>query len=118
MDVHGDAFAPKESVADYFVAYAEMIKAPIRCGVDVTEVRRNEGRPGFHVETSDGVFEAGNVIAATGPFQRPVLPPIIPDNVAVHQIHYNAYRNPGQLPEGNVLVVGAGSSGVEVPMNF
>ncbi len=114
MDVHGDAFAPKESVADYFVAYAEMIKAPIRCGVDVTEVRRNEGRPGFHVETSDGVFEAGNVIAATGPFQRPVLPPIIPDNVAVHQIHSNAYRNPGQLPEGNVLVVGAGSSGVQI----
>ena len=48
-DVDPDAFAPKESVADYFVAYAEMIDAPIRCGVEVKEVRRNEGSPGFHV---------------------------------------------------------------------
>ena len=40
-----DAFAPKEKVADYFVAYAEKIAAPIRCGVEVTEVQRNVGRP-------------------------------------------------------------------------
>ena len=56
-DIDPDAFAAKESVADYFVAYAEMIAAPIRCGVEVKEVQRNVGRPGFRVETSEGVIK-------------------------------------------------------------
>ncbi len=109
-----DAFAPKERVADYFVAYAEKIAAPIRCGVEVMSVQRNVGRPGFRVETSKGVIEAINVVAATGPFQRPVIPAVVPENSDIMQIHSNAYRNPGQLPEGAVLVVGAGSSGVQI----
>ncbi len=111
---HPDAFVDKEKVADYFVEYAKMIEAPIRCGVEVKEVRRNAGRPGFRVETSQGVIEARNVVAATGPFQRPVMPPIVPQNSGILQIHSNAYRNPAQLPEGAVLVVGAGSSGVQI----
>jgi putative flavoprotein involved in K+ transport len=111
---HPDAFVAKEKVADYFVAYADMIAAPIRCGVEVKEVRRNAGRPGFRVETSAGVVEATNVVAATGSFQRPVVPNLVPEDAGILQIHSNAYRNPGQLPEGAVLVVGAGSSGVQI----
>jgi putative flavoprotein involved in K+ transport len=113
-DTDPDAFPAKERVADYFVAYAQKIAAPIRCGVEVREVRRNVGRPGFRVETSDGVIEANSVVAATGPFQRPVIPPVVPEDAAITQIHSNAYRNPGQLPEGAVLVVGAGSSGGQI----
>jgi putative flavoprotein involved in K+ transport len=109
-----DAFVAKEKVADYFVAYAEKIAAPIRCGVEVREVQRNVGRPGFRVETSDGVIEANSVVAATGPFQRPIIPALVPDGAGIPQIHSNAYRNPDQLPEGAVLVVGAGSSGVQI----
>jgi len=71
-------------------------------------------RPGFRVETSDGVIEATYVVAATGPFQRPVIPAVVPEDPGVVQIHSNAYRNPGQLPEGAALVVGAGSSGVQI----
>ncbi|MFA9421122.1 MAG: flavin-containing monooxygenase [Gammaproteobacteria bacterium] len=113
-DIDPDAFAPKEKVADYFVAYAEKIDAPIRCGVEVREVQRNAGRPGFRVETSEGVIEANSVVAATGPFQRPVIPAVVPEDEGITQIHSNAYRNPGQLPEGAVLVVGAGSSGAQI----
>jgi putative flavoprotein involved in K+ transport len=113
-DADPDAFIAKEKVADYFVAYAQMIAAPIRCGVEVREVRRNIGRPGFRVATSVGVIEANNVVAATGPFQRPVTPKIVPDDARLVQIHSNSYRNPGQLPGGAVLVVGAGSSGVQI----
>ncbi|MEM8687486.1 MAG: NAD(P)/FAD-dependent oxidoreductase [Pseudomonadota bacterium] len=109
-----DAFVPKEQVADYFVTYAQQINAPIRCGVNVQQVRRNEGRAGFRVETSDGVIETNHVIAATGPFQKPVVPPIIPQDAGLTQLHSNAYRNPEQLPQGSVLVVGAGSSGVQI----
>ena len=113
-DFDPDGFAPKEHVADYFVAFAEKIAAPIRVGVEVTEVRRIEGRPGFRIETSDGVLEARNVVAATGPFQRPLIPPVVPEDAGFHQLHSNAYKNPDQLPDGAVLVVGAGSSGVQI----
>ena len=77
-------------------------------------MRKNDGRPGFTVETSEGSLDARFVVAATGPFQRPVIPPIIPGDAGVEQIHSAAYRNPGQLPAGAVLVVGAGSSGVQI----
>lgn len=109
-----DAFISKEEVADYFVAYAEKIAAPIRCGVEVKEVRRIAGRPGFRVETSEGAIEAQSVVAATGPFQRPVIPRIVPEDAPILQMHSNSYRNPTQLPDGAVLVVGAGSSGVQI----
>ena len=113
-DVGPDEFASKEQVADYFVAYATKIAAPIRSGVDVTSVRRHDGGPGFRVETTDGVIDTRFVVAATGPFQRPVIPPIVPDGLDLLQLHSSSYRNPGQLPDGAVLVVGAGSSGVQI----
>ncbi len=109
-----DVFVPKEEVADYFVAYAEQIAAPVRCGVAVTGVTRNEGRAGFRVETSAGPIEADAVVAATGPFQRPVFPRIVPEEAGITQMHSADYRNPGQLPAGAVLVVGAGASGAQI----
>ena len=113
-DTDADAFAPKERVADYFVDYAKMINAPIRCGVEVKEVTRNADRSGFRVDTSEGVIEANSVVAATGAFQCPVIPPVVPEDAGVMQMHSFDYRNPGQLPEGAVMVVGAGSSGVQI----
>jgi putative flavoprotein involved in K+ transport len=109
-----DAFPGKEGVADYFVAYAEKIGAPIRCGVEVTSVEPQSGRRGFLVETSKGPIEAARVVVATGPFQRPIIPALVPESAGLLQIHSNAYRNPGQLSEGAVLVVGAGSSGTQI----
>ena len=109
-----DGFPRKEAVADYFVDYATRIAAPIRCGVEVTKVRRNTTGPGFHVETSGGMIAARYVVSATGPFQRPVMPEMVPDNAGIMQIHSAAYRNPEQLPQGGVLVVGAGSSGAQI----
>lgn len=108
------AFATKEQVADYFEAYAEKFDAPVRCGVDVTSVRRKEGERGFIVQTSDGSIDARYVVAATGAFQRPVIPAVLPEGSGLTQLHSSSYRNPQQLPAGNVLVVGAGSSGVQI----
>ncbi len=112
--LEADDFASKEQVADYFVAYAEKIGAPIRCGVEVTSVHKNAGRPGFRVQTSDGVINARYVVAATGPFQHPVIPAIVPADAGLVTIHSSSYRNPIQLPDGAVLVVGAGASGVQI----
>jgi len=115
-----DGFPGKDEVADYFEDYVRQINAPVRTGVEVRRVTRNQGRLGFTVETSEGVIEARNVIAATGPFQVPVIPPIAPAAPAAPadgsllQIHSAHYHRPAQLPEGAVLVVGAGSSGVQI----
>ncbi len=69
-----DEFVPKEKIADAFEAFAQKIGSPVRCGVEVKSVEKNVGRPGFRVESSSGVIEADFVIAATGPFQKPVIP--------------------------------------------
>lgn len=113
-DVDADAFAAKDRVAAYFEAYAQKFEAPIRTGVEVKKVVRNSNRPGFTIETSAGVIQANRVVCATGPFQRPVIPPVAPKDTALTQIHSAEYRNPQQLPAGAVLVVGAGSSGVQI----
>ena len=109
-----DDFPGKETVADYFVAYAKKISAPIRCGVEVLKVERNAGRSGFRVETSNGVVEAERIVAATGPFQTPVIPAVVPERAGLLQMHSTGYRNPAQLPDGAVLVVGSGSSGTQI----
>ena len=109
-----EAFPGKDSVADYFEAYAAKIVAPIRTGVEVREVRRNPEGAGFRVSTSAGEIEAAQVIAATGPFQTPKMPDLVPDSAGIVQMHSAAYRNPGQLPAGAVLVVGAGASGAQI----
>jgi putative flavoprotein involved in K+ transport len=108
------SFASKDNIVAYFEAYAAQIAAPIRCGVEVKSLRKKRDGSGFTAETSQGVIEAANVVAATGPFQRPIVPAIVPASAAIVQIHSAAYRNPGQLPEGAVLVVGAGSSGAQI----
>lgn len=107
-----DSFPPKETIANYFETYAQRIGAPIRCGVNVSALRQADG--GFLAETSNGTIAARNVICATGPFQRPLIPATVPGEAGLFQIHSAAYRNPAQLPPGAVMVVGAGSSGVQI----
>lgn len=113
-NVTPDAFAAKEQVADYFEQYAKAFNAPIRTGVEVKKVQRNEGKPGFTVDTSEGTYQADRVVAATGPFQRPLIPDIAQQCPQLHHLHSASYKNPEQLPEGAVMVVGAGSSGVQI----
>ena len=113
-EVEPDAFATRRNMVDYLVTYAENFAAPIRCGVEVERLRGREDGRGFQVQTSGGMIEARNVVAATGPFQRPVIPALVPPESGIMQMHSSRYRNPGQLPPGGVMVVGAGSSGVQI----
>lgn len=109
-----ETFAGKEQVAAYFQAYVAWLKAPVRTGVEVLSVERHVGRPGFKVTTSTGVIDAINVVAATGPFQHPAMPAIVPAHAPLQQLHSSAYKNPGQLADGAVLVIGAGASGSQI----
>ncbi|WCT73073.1 NAD(P)/FAD-dependent oxidoreductase [Sphingomonas naphthae] len=110
--IDADGFAAKDAVVDYFETYARQIDAPIQSGVDVRRLSRQDGR--FLIETSGETIVADRVVVATGPFQRPSIPAIVPRGVDIPQIHSHSYRNPDQLPPGAVLVVGAGSSGVQI----
>lgn len=112
-DIDPDSFATKDRIVRYFEEFAAQIDAPIRCGVEVTSLSAAPAG-GFRAETKDGVIEARNVVVATGPFQKPVFPAMIPESAGVMQMHSNHYRNPGQLPAGAVLVIGAGSSGSQI----
>ncbi|WP_069300456.1 flavin-containing monooxygenase [Neptunicoccus sediminis] len=109
-----EAFVPKEGVADYFVDYAKQINAPVRCGVEVNRACRTADGSAFLVETSAGEIETKRIVAATGPFQKPLIPQLVPQSAGLTQIHSHDYRNPDQMPQGAVMVVGAGSSGAQI----
>jgi len=109
-----DDFPTKHEVVRYFEDFATEIDSPIHCGVEVQQISRQRGRTGFVVTTSHGQILADNVVAATGPFQRPLIPDLVPQSTGVMQMHSSGYRNPDQLPEGAVMVVGAGSSGAQI----
>lgn len=112
-DTAPDAFPGKDSVADYFEAFAQRINAPLRCGVEVTALHRTPTGQ-FLAQTPQGEITADHVVVATGPFQKPLIPPLVPAQHGLMQLHSNAYKNPDQLPQGAVLVVGAGSSGAQI----
>ncbi|MDQ2091870.1 flavin-containing monooxygenase [Marimonas arenosa] len=112
-DEDPDGFPGKERVAAYFEDLAESQGMPVRTGVEVLQVVRN-ATGGFAAETTAGTIEAQRIVAATGPFQVPVIPPIVPETDGIMQMHSTGYRNPDDLPAGAVLVVGAGSSGVQI----
>ncbi len=110
----GEDFVSKDTIVSYFENYVARINAPVKCGVDVTQVTRDGTYGGFTVSTSCGLYRAKHIVAATGAFQTPVMPPIIPEEAGLQQMHSADYRNPDQLREGAVLVVGGGSSGAQI----
>src|SRR5262249_34231242 len=109
-----DGFATSAEIVDYLADYAEFIAAPIRCGVAVARLRHRHGMSGFVSETSAGVIESANVVVATGPYQRPVVPALLQNVPGLFQVHASKYRAPDQLPSGAVLVVGSGASGAQI----
>jgi putative flavoprotein involved in K+ transport len=110
------SFPTKDEVADYLETYAARFKLPVRTGVRVTRVSRKGD--GFLVEAGHLRFEADNVVVAMATDQVPWVPPFASElDPSIVQLHAGNYRNPSQLQEGGVLVVGAGSSGAEVALD-
>src|SRR3989440_1401746 len=108
-----DTYPGRDPVADYLQAYAAEFSLPVRLNARVTQL--SQTAEGFEVRTQDEVFRARQVVAATGPFQVPFVPPAaqrLDDSVT--QLHSAGYRNPQALPAGPVLVVGGGNSGFQI----
>lgn len=111
-------FPTRGEMADYLEAYAARFSLPVRSGVQVQELlRTDEGR--FEVRTGQGRFTADRVVLATGTNPIPRVPEFAGQlSPALHQLHSSQYHNPQSLPPGDVLVVGAGTSGVELAVEL
>ena len=109
-----DGFMVRDEIVAYLEAYVKEFDVPLREGVEATRLRQLPGG-GFRLTTSAGELTADHVVLATGPYQVPLRPRLaerLPDHVV--QLHSAGYRNPAQLPEGDVLVVGTGQSGCQI----
>ena len=109
------SFPTKDQVADYLEAYATQFQLPVRPGVRVDRLSKGDGR--FVVAAGDRSWTADNAVVAMSSFQVPRVPPFAADlGPDIVQLHSADYRNPSQLQQGGVLVVGAGNSGAEIAL--
>ncbi len=109
----GDVFPTKDEMAGYLEAYVERFNLPVQLGVRVNRLTKNGDR--FLVEAGERTIEADNVVVAMTSYQVPWVPPLARElDPAIVQMHSAEYRNPAQLQDGGVLVVGAGNSGAEI----
>lgn len=112
-DPHG--FMVKDQINDWLAGFVDHVKAPAIEGVSVEKVSRAGEHERWQVQTSEGLYTADQVVVASGGYHKPVVPRMaekLPASVV--QYHSAQYRNPAQLPEGAVLVVGCGQSGAQI----
>jgi putative flavoprotein involved in K+ transport len=108
-----DGYMTMAEVIAFISQYAAASRAPVRTHTTVTRVTRVDD--GYSVETSNGAFQSRTLVIASGACNRPMVPPLrsaVPSSIA--QFTPFDYRDPSQLPEGRVLVVGASATGVQL----
>ena len=110
-----DGFMLRDEIVDYVVRFAQSFDPPLHGGVEVHRVSPSSDGGRFSLDTSMGEFAADNVIIATGTHQKPRIPAWA-DRLGddIFQVHSYDYRNPAQIPDGAVLVVGSGQSGCQI----
>ena len=107
------SYPAKDEVAEYLDSYAARFGLPVMTGVRVDRLSSDGDR--YVLAAGDRRFEADNVVVASGAYQQPRIPAFAAElDAGILQLHPNEYRNPSQLPAGDVLVVGAGNSGAEI----
>jgi putative flavoprotein involved in K+ transport len=108
------AFMSRDEFVDYLQNYARRSGLPVRTGTAVSRISKN-GNGTFQVETSSDAMTADNVVIACGNQNQARVPKAcdeIPDSIL--QLHSGNYKRPDALPEGAVLVIGSGQSGVQI----
>ncbi len=109
------SFPSKDDFADYLETYATHFKLPVRTNTYVNSLSR-EGRQ-FIIDTDNIQFTADNVVIAMNDCQHQRIPAFAKDlDPGITQIYSSKYKNPSQLQDGNVLVIGAGNSGCEIAL--
>ncbi|MBV9356038.1 MAG: NAD(P)-binding domain-containing protein [Chloroflexi bacterium] len=108
-----DGFMPVAGVVATLTRYARLVGAPVRTATPVHTVRA--APEGFEIQANGDVIRARAVVLATGACNLPAIPGIaaaVPASITT--LTPLAYRDPGQLPDGGVLVVGASATGVQL----
>ncbi len=109
-----DGFMLRDEIVAYLEAYKRSFQPPLLEGVAVSEVRQSQSGV-FEVKTSRGHYTADAIVVATGGYHTGTIPRVAERFAPeVVQIHSSSYKNPGQLPPGEVLVVGTGQSGCQI----
>lgn len=112
----GRHFPTKGEMADYLEAYAAHFNLPVQLGVRVDRLAREGER--FLVTAGERRFETDNVVVAMANYQVPWMPSFAQElDPGIVQMHSSEYRNPSQLQDGGVLIVGAGNSGAEIALD-
>jgi putative flavoprotein involved in K+ transport len=108
-----DGYMTSADVVDLLARYAKHVDAPVRTGTSVTSLRRTDDD--YRVTTSNGEIQSRTVLIASGACNLPAVPAFAPElSPEVEQLTPFGYRNPTQLPDGGVLVVGASATGVQL----
>jgi putative flavoprotein involved in K+ transport len=110
------ALPTKDDMANYLESYAGQHKLPIRLGIHVDALSREGDR--YVLTAGDRQFETDHVVVATGGHPNPKRPDFAAElDQSIVQLHSSDYRDPSQLQDGDVLVVGAGNSGAEIALD-
>lgn len=113
----GGKFITKDEMADFLESYAAHFDLPVRLNTRVTRMSRSGD--GFKIETGDETIDADHVVVAMANSQEPWVPPFADElRPDILQMHSKDYKNPDQLREGSVLVVGAGNSGADIAIEL
>jgi putative flavoprotein involved in K+ transport len=103
-----DGFMVRDEIVEYLEDYTRSYDVPLVEGVRATQLDN-----GFRITTTAGTISADQVVVATGPYQRPRVPRLA-ERLPVVQLHSSEYKNPDQLPDGDIVVVGTGQSGCQI----
>jgi putative flavoprotein involved in K+ transport len=112
-----NSFPNKNEMAFYLSDYARKFSLPIQSKIKTTKISRVDGF--FVIQTDKETYHADKVVVATGTHPAPKTPHFTDElSTDIFQIHSSDYKNPEMIPEGDVLVVGAGTSGVEIAIEM
>lgn len=114
-DSEPDAFMPRDEIVSRFEQYVESFDLPVHYQETVIRVDPSNDGTSYLVETEKALYQANNVVVATGLFQSPKMPAFSQNlPVEITQLHSGSYRNPALLPPGNILVIGSAQSGCQI----
>ncbi len=117
MNGSSEEFPTKDEMADYLEQYLSHFGIPLKLNTSVVNIKKNHET--FEIESNHGIIVANQVVIATGPFQKPFIPPVtVNKEDKLFQIHSSTYRSPKQLSKGSVLVVGGGNSGAQIAVEL
>lgn len=110
-----DAFMERDEIVANFERYVEQFNLPVHYQERVISVEQKADGKGYLVRSAGTIWDAQNVVVATGLFQEPKIPPYSADlSPQITQLHSGRYRNPQALPSGAVLVAGSAQSGCQI----